>query len=93
MILSSELQGGGAVREVARIFHEQLRGAVSPQYPFPRLRYTAALVSKKVVKIELATDRSRHRPESKRCVSKPQTKSEVLNRINGSAELYDDQPF
>jgi len=37
--------------------------------------------------------------ESKRCVSKPQTpnkpqtKSEVLNRINGSAELHDDQPY
>jgi hypothetical protein len=57
------------------------------------MRFIAGLVSEKVVKIGLAIDRFGHRPESKRPLSNPQTKSEVLNRINGSAELYDDQPF
>ena len=70
---------------------------VYPYPPFSRLRVTTGLVSKKVVKIELVSDPSGRRPGIKggesQTPNKPQTKSEVLNRINGSAELYDDQLF
>ena len=44
----------------------------------------------KVVEIELASEQSPAPAESKKCASEPQTKSEVLNRMNGSAELYDE---
>jgi hypothetical protein len=59
-----------------------------PLTPFHILRVTAGPVSMKVVKIELASDRCGRRPGIKggesQTPSKPETKSEVLNRINGA---------
>src|SRR5205814_7584042 len=55
--------------------------AVSPYPPFSRLRVTAGLVSKKVAKIEVASDQSRE-PCFSHITTSVKTFKLVFNRVN-----------